>query len=107
MVSKEKLDFCLTTESKVIDKSIVINDMKSIKNALSVLLENHAIGKDSLLICAEYTGQYTYPLCCCCEELCIDLWLENPAQIKCRSGVHEARTTSWMLEKLPLMLADL
>ena len=44
-----------------------------------------------MLLCAEYTGQYTYPLCCVCEELGIDLWLENPAQIKYRSGVQRGK----------------
>ena len=43
------------------------------------------------MICAEYTGQYTYPLCCACEELGVDLWLENPAQIKHSSGIQRGK----------------
>jgi hypothetical protein len=35
-----------------------------------------------MLLCAEYTGQYTWPLSCACEEMQVDLWLENPAQIR-------------------------
>lgn len=44
-----------------------------------------------LLLYAEYTGSYTYPLCCACEELSLDLWLENPAQIKYRSGIQRGK----------------
>jgi transposase len=43
------------------------------------------------LLCAEYTGQYTWPLGCACTELGVDLWLENPAQIKHSSGVHRGK----------------
>ena len=48
-VSKEKLDLCLTSESRVIDESEVKNDMKSIKKAVSLLLVENAIERDSLL----------------------------------------------------------
>ena len=90
-VSKEKLDLCLTSESKVIDESEIKNDMKSIKAAISFLVKDYSIENDKLLICAEYTGQYTYPLSCVCEESNIDLWLENPTQIKYRSGIQRSK----------------
>ncbi|OAV67826.1 hypothetical protein Barb6XT_01294 [Bacteroidales bacterium Barb6XT] len=41
-----------------------------------------------VLVCAEYTSQYIWPLCCVCKDLGIDLRLENPAQIKHSSGVQ-------------------
>ncbi|MDR2859991.1 MAG: hypothetical protein LBV64_06365, partial [Mediterranea sp.] len=46
---------------------------------------------DELFPCAEYTGQYAYPLYCVCEELSLDLWLENPTQIKYRLGFQRGK----------------
>jgi len=66
-VSKEKLDLCLSTESKVLVELVVKNDMKTIKKSLSLLLSEYLIERERLLVCAEYTGHYTYPLCCVCE----------------------------------------
>ena len=99
-VSKEKLDFCLLTASKVMNESIVKNDTKSIKKSLLHLFKEYVIEKDNLLICAEYTGQYTYPLCCVCRELGIDLWLENPAQIKYRSGIQREKNDKLDAKKI-------
>ncbi|OAV67124.1 hypothetical protein Barb6XT_01611 [Bacteroidales bacterium Barb6XT] len=50
-------------------------------------------GKETseLSACAEYTGQYIWPLCCACRESGIDLWPENPAQIKHGSGVRRGK----------------
>ncbi|OAV73195.1 Transposase [Bacteroidales bacterium Barb6] len=44
-----------------------------------------------ILVCAEYTGQYIWPLCYACKDLSIDLRLENPAQIKHNSGVQRGK----------------
>ena len=88
-VSKEKLDFCLRNGEKVLKETIAANTIRAIKDSLKELLKEHSLS--DLLLCAEYTGQYTYPLCCVCEELGIDLWLENPAQIKYRSGVQRGK----------------
>jgi transposase len=55
------------------------------------VLKRQGTDVSELLICAEYTGQYTYPLCCACEELQVALWLENPAQIKHSSGVQRGK----------------
>jgi transposase len=86
-VSKEKLDFCLLENGKIVKEWIVANSTETIKNELSSL----KIDLTKTIVCAEYTGQYTYPLCCACEEITVDLWLENPAQIKFRSGVQRGK----------------
>lgn len=88
-VSKLKLDFCLFQKQEILKEGIIANHTGAIKDLLEKLM-----GEDSpelFLICAEYTGQYTYPLSCVCAELRIDLWLENPAQIKYRSGVQRGK----------------
>ena len=88
-VSKEKLDFCLRNEKDVLRETIVENAICAIKTSLKGLLKEYEF--TDLLLCAEYTGQYIYPLCCACEELSIDLWPENPEQIKLRSGVQRGK----------------
>jgi transposase len=44
-----------------------------------------------MLLCAEYTGQYTYPLSLACEECGLKLWLENAAQLKHSSGIQRGK----------------
>jgi len=90
-VSKEKLDFCLQQGEKILQEFVVENTTVSIKRSLKGILKEYQLEVSDLLLCAEYTGQYTYPLACVCEELGIDLWLENPAQIKLSSGVQRGK----------------
>jgi len=90
-VSKEKLDICLLHESEVIKETIVGNQSLLIKAFLKKILKENGLAVNDLLICAEYTGQYTYPLCCVCNDLGLGLWLENPAQIKYRSGIQRGK----------------
>ena len=91
-VSKEKLDVCFTqTGSTILDEAIVENSTQAIKTSLNKFLKKNKTANEDVLICAEYTGQYTYPLSSVCNELSIDLWLENPAQIKYSSGVHRGK----------------
>jgi len=99
-VSKEKLDNCLTQRGEMLFESILENNSQVIKNSLKAVLKEHGIDKAELLICAEYTGQYTYPLSCVCEELGIDLWLENPTQIKYRSGVQRGKNDKMDARKI-------
>ncbi|UKI25483.1 MAG: hypothetical protein L6U61_02395 [Bacteroidales bacterium] len=40
------------------------------------------MSNDCFIICAEHTGQYTYPLICACKSVGSKLWLENASQIK-------------------------
>jgi len=99
-VSKEKLDNCLTQKGVMLCESILENNSQAIKSSLKDVLKEHGIDKAELLICAEYTGQYTYPLSCVCEELGIDLWLENPTQIKYRSGVQRGKNDKMDARKI-------
>ena len=90
-VSKEKLDFCLQKGEKVEQEYELANTIQSIKSSLKIVLKEQKCNVSDILLCAEYTGQYTYPLCCVCEELGMNLWLENPAQIKHSSGVQRGK----------------
>jgi transposase len=99
-VSKEKLDFCLKSQIKIEKEFIVVNQSALIKESLCQILQELKVQIEDLLICAEYTGQYTYPLCCACQELGIDLWLENPSQIKYRSGVQRGKNDKMDARKI-------
>jgi transposase len=90
-VSKEKLDLCFQSGEKVLKEWELPNTISAIKSSLKSLLKEYGITSLDLLLCAEYTGQYTYPLSCACSEFCLDLWLENPAQIKHSSGLHRGK----------------
>ena len=88
-VSKVKLDFCFWHNERVVREVVVPNHIGAIKGYLRDILNGHSIA--DFLVCAEYTGQYTYPLSCACSELGFDLWLEDPSQIKYRSGVQRGK----------------
>ena len=92
-VSKESLDYCLveTSTGSVCCEFQSKNTINSIQETLKKKQKEHSIDASELLLCAEYTGQYTYPLCCVCEDMKMGLWLENPAQIKYRSGVQRGK----------------
>jgi len=99
-VSKEKLDLCLMENSKVLEEIEIKNTAKAISKTISSLFKKYKETMDNMLICAEYTGQYTYPLCCVCEEMEVSLWLENPAQIKYRSGVQRGKSDKLDAKKI-------
>jgi transposase len=86
-VSKEKLDLCLQLGEKPSKDWELSNTTPAIKSSLKTLLKELSCETSEVLVCAEHTGQYTYPLCCACDELGLYLWLENPAQLKHSSGV--------------------
>jgi transposase len=90
-VSKEKLDFCLQLGERVIKETVVENTTRAIVSFLKGVLKSRHLEIADVLLCAEYTGQYTWPLGCASAELGVDLWLENPAQIKHSSGVHRGK----------------
>jgi transposase len=90
-VSKEKLDFCVKSGEKILKEFVTENTIKAIKSSLKELSKAFDFDKPEILMCAEYTGQYTYPPGCVCEETGIDLWLENPARIKYCSGVQRGK----------------
>jgi transposase len=90
-VSKEKLDLCLLFGEKILKEWDIPNTFSAITVSFRNLLKSQRCEVSDLLVCAEYTGQYTYPLSCACEALDFSLWLENPAQIKHSSGIQRGK----------------
>jgi len=99
-VSKQKLDVCFMRESQVVEEATVGNQSLPVKALLKKVLKENGLGASDVLICAEYTGQYIYPLCCACKDLGLGLWLENPAQIKYRSGVQRGKSDRLDAQKI-------
>lgn len=90
-VSKKKLDFCVMSEGKVLHEEQVVNHQRAITSLVRKLQDDLELDNSRFLICAEYTGQYTYPLTCACKAMDCKLWLENPSQIKYSSGIQRGK----------------
>ena len=107
-VSKKKLDFCVMFEGKVVHEEETANHQSAIMSLLHHLEEDYGIDNTRMLVCAEHTGQYTFPLACACKTVECKLWLENAAEIKYSSGVQGGgvRMTKWMPSVLLSMPAD-
>ena len=68
-VSKKKLDLCLRSNGKDILYDVIPNDLSSIKSWLTRTFEKFLLSDDSLVVCAEHTGQYTYPFVCATKSI--------------------------------------
>ena len=102
-VSKQKLDVCLIDQSGVIKEEIIIGNQPSVIYAyFKKASKEYGFGQSELLVCAEYTGRYIYPLCCACHESGVDLWLENPTQIKYRSGLKRGKNDKLDARKIAM-----
>lgn len=90
-VSKKKLDICVMSNSKVLKEEQVSNHPQAIATVIAGIKEELSMSNDCFIICAEHTGQYTYPLICACKSVGSKLWLENASQIKYCSGVTRGK----------------
>lgn len=90
-VSKKKLDICVMCGSKVIAEEQVINHQQAITMLINKFEQDLNMTNNDFLICAEHTGQYTYPLICACKSASYKLWIENPTQIKYSSGMTRGK----------------
>ena len=90
-VLKKKLNFCVMFEGKVVHEEETSNHQGAIMSLLHHLEEDYGIASGQMLVCAEHTGQYTFPLACACKAAECKLWLENPAEIKYSSGIQRGK----------------
>jgi transposase len=58
---------------------------------LQSFLKKRSFLTSQVLVCAEYTGKYTYPLCLSCQKVGVNLWLENPYAIKHSGGLERGK----------------
>ena len=90
-LSKKKLDLCLRSNGKDILYDVIPNDLSSIKSWLTRTFEKFFLSEDSLVVCAEHTGQYTYPLVCATKSIGVYLCLEDAAKIKYCHGIPRGK----------------
>lgn len=83
-ISKATLDLSQLTDGAEIVHDVCANNCKDITATLKALISD---SKGKILICAEHTGMYCYPLIKACHQLKLALWLENPLTIKKCSGL--------------------
>lgn len=98
-VSKKNLDCCLLYHGTVIKLDVITNHQKSIESYLSAICIEQGVESEQLIICAEYTGLYIYPLVLACQTAKYKLWMEYPIQIKYSSGLQRERMMLLMLNE--------
>ncbi|KAA6326084.1 hypothetical protein EZS27_024772, partial [termite gut metagenome] len=90
-VSKQTVDVCVLLGDDILLEKQISNTISSIESFLEGFLEKYAFSASDVLVCAEYTGKYTYPLCLSCERVGAGLWLENPYAIKHSSSLERGK----------------
>ena len=86
-ISKEKLNICLRKGTQTIHEEEIKNTVMAIKKCMRRTEKDNGVANDDVLVCAEYTGKYIYPLICACDEMELFLWMEDPTCIKNSFGV--------------------
>ena len=90
-VSKDKLDYCITTkEDPQHNFGILGNEAKPINAFLKQAGKNY--GKESILFCLENTGVYSMPLCYWLQANGFDYWVVSALQIKRSKGITRGKT---------------
>ena len=90
-ISKEKCNLCYRSGLKIVREEEISNEVKALKKAFKAALKALDASMDDVLICAEYTGRYIYPLTVACQELDVFLWMDDPTRIKNYMGLTRGK----------------
>ena len=90
-ISKEKCNLCYRRGLEIVREEECLNEIKALKKAIKAALKADEAGDEEVLICAEYTGRYIYPLTVACQELDLFLWLDDPTRIKNSMGLTRGK----------------
>ena len=90
-ISKEKCNLCYCNGLEIVREEECSNEVKVLKKAFKSALKLLGATMDDVLICAEYTGRYIYPLTVACQELDLFLWLDDPTRIKNSMGLTRGK----------------
>jgi transposase len=91
-ISKKTLDWCVINGKDVVCVINTKNDMDSIVSSMEAILKDYRIDIRDVLVCAEYTGRYIYPLTLACLKCGADLWLESGYNIKCEARKERGKS---------------
>ena len=90
-ISKEKCNLCYRSGLEIVREEECPNDVKALKKAFMAALKALGASLEEVLVCAEYTGRYIYPLTVACQELDIFLWMDDPTRIKNSMGLTRGK----------------
>lgn len=90
-ISKEKCNLCYRRGLEIVREEECLNEIKALKKAIKAALKAVEAKEEEVLICAEYTGRYIYPLTVTCQELDLFLWLDDPTRIKNSMGLTRGK----------------
>ena len=90
-ISKEKCNLCYRSGLKIVREEEISNEVKALKKAFKAALKALGASVEEVLVCAEYTGRYIYPLTVACQELDIFLWMDDPTRIKNSMGLTRGK----------------
>ena len=90
-ISKEKCNLCYRRGLEIVREEECLNEIKALKKAIKAALKAVEAVEEEVLICAEYTGRYIYPLTVACQELDLFLWLDDPTRIKNSMGLTRGK----------------
>lgn len=90
-ISKEKCNLCYRSGLETVLEEETSNDVRALKKAFRAALKALGVSFDSVLVCAEYTGRYIYPLTVACQELDVFLWMDDPTRIKNSMGLTRGK----------------
>ena len=91
-ISKEKCNLCYRKGLEIVLEEECLNDVKAIKKAFKASFRTLCVSFGEVLVCAEYTGRYIYPLTIACQELDVFLWLDDPTRIKNSFGIIRGKS---------------
>ena len=88
-ISKEKCNLCYRSGLEIVREEECSNEVKALKKTFKAAFKALGVSMEDILVCAEYTGRYIYPLTVACQDLDIFLWLDDPTRIKNSMGQSE------------------
>lgn len=86
-ISKEKLNLCYKKGLETILEEECENDVKAISRTFKTAFKALDIHYEDVLVCAEYTGRYIYPLTVSCQDMGLFLWIDDPTRIRNSFGI--------------------
>jgi transposase len=90
-ISKEKCNLCYRKGLEIVLEEECANEVKPLKRTFKAAFKTLCVAFDEVLVCAEYTGRYIYPLTIACQELDVFLWLDDPTRIKNSMGLTRGK----------------
>lgn len=91
-ISKDTLDLCLFDGKSVLKETRIENTIKCFIQEMKQWQKEFNLVFKEVLVCAEYTGKYIYPLIESYSSLGLQLWLESGAQIKQTWGLQRGKS---------------